>query len=70
MVRFDVCVEWAVVTYHRASVKDQIMGLLLTSEPKLRRNLQIEVVIDFTCSDNVVVIQFATSDKTSHHIES
>ena len=46
------------------------MGLLLTTEPKLRRNLQIEVVIDFTCSDDVVVIQFATCDKTSHHIES
>ena len=47
------------------------MGLLLTTEPKLRRNLQIEVVIDFTCGDDVgIAVQFATSDKTPHHIES
>ena len=68
-MRFDVCLDEAVVTYHRASVKDQIMGFLLTSKPKLRRYLQIEVVIDFACGDDVgFTVQFATSDKFSHQI--
>ena len=59
----------AVATYHRTSVKDQIMGLLLTSKPKLRRYLQIEVVIDFTSGDDVgFAVQFTASDKFSHQI--
>ena len=45
------------------------MGLLLTSKPKLRRYLQIEVVIDFACGDDVSTgVLLAASDKASHEI--
>ena len=47
------------------------MGLLLTSKPKFRRDLQIEVVIDFACGDDVSIgVLLATSDEASHEIMS
>ena len=48
-------------TYHGTSVENEIVRLLLTTEPQFRSNLQVEIVVDIASSDDMRIEIFLTT---------